>query len=165
MRLTRSQARVRQGTGGDLVCLGTATHSLHCQSQVALFRPVCCQLPVNARKEEIVTFRRQREASAVVRLLNTYLELRKTTQAQLAKRIGRSQSALSHLMRGGERRDGGPPYLGLKPAKSGEEPILQLVAKELRIPKRALEDALAEDVRVHSLHKLHPDGRKRTSAR
>jgi len=117
------------------------------------------------RKKPTRVFSRQLGSSAVAQLLNKYLELRGTTQTQLAKRIGRSHSAVSHLMRGGERGDKRTPYLGLKPAKLGQEPILQLVAKELRVPKRALEDALTQDILAHSLHKLHPDGGKGKSAR
>jgi DNA-binding Lrp family transcriptional regulator len=102
--------------------------------------------------------RRQQESQLSI-LLNEYMKKRKTTQSALARKIGRSQPAISHLFRGLEQEKRNYRYLGMKPWNGDR--LLDLVMSELRIPRHKVEAALGEDLLAAAVQKLAQDKKRR----
>lgn len=94
-------------------------------------------------------------SSHLARLITRYMELRKTNQTQVGKRIGRSQPSISHLMRGSESADKTKPYFGMKGPTSEDDPLLLLVARDLRIPWSEVEEALNADLDEFMQHRMN----------
>lgn len=93
-------------------------------------------------------------AEAIPKLLREYAELRGATQIGISRELerrwpgqGRSQQIVNGLFSGKDhtRKDPPAPYFGLRPHRTGDLPLLYMVAEVLQIPRQRLDDAVDDD--------------------
>lgn len=75
------------------------------------------------------------------KLARRYLEKKQMTQADLARKIGRSEQAVGFFFSG----QGGRPYLGRRAGRRGEVPLAFQIKKALGIPDKEFAEASLED--------------------
>ena len=98
----------------------------------------------------------------IPRVLRDYAEKRKTNQSEIARAIGRNQSAVAMLFTGYITDNGLPqPYFGMRPFSAGEDPLLLLVTSHLRIPEKMWRKAYEEDMLSWSVEKARREMMKR----
>ena len=83
-------------------------------------------------------------STELAKLGRKYLEKRDLTQAELARKIGRSPQAVGFWFTGSEGASS-RPYLGLRSAKKGEKPLAFQIKEALEIPDAEFGKALLAD--------------------
>jgi transcriptional regulator with XRE-family HTH domain len=87
------------------------------------------------------------QGTATGQLVQSYAAKRGLSLRELARKIGRSDTAVQALANGG-LAGRSTRYLGLRPFRRGDRPLLELVIETLEIPDREVRRALALDLGI-----------------